>query len=89
MFYFENGGQPEYFIGSTDMMKRNLDERIEVLTPVRAERAIAEIEAFLKALLAERRQAWELVDRTWDRDGAITAPGIHEVMSALAPFGSH
>ncbi len=89
VFYFENGGQPEYFIGSADMMKRNLDERIEVLTPVRAARAIAEIDAFIKALLAERRQAWELVDRTWDRDGTITAPGIHEVMSALAPFGSH
>lgn len=34
IYIFGNGGQPQYFIGSTDWMSRNLDKRIEVMTPV-------------------------------------------------------
>ena len=32
--YFENGGSPEYYIGSADCMKRNLESRVEVMVPV-------------------------------------------------------
>lgn len=34
IFIFANGGEPLYFIGSADWMPRNLDNRIEVVTPV-------------------------------------------------------
>jgi len=34
IYYFANGGEPEALIGSADMMRRNLDRRVEVLVPV-------------------------------------------------------
>lgn len=34
IYYFANGGRPEAWIGSADLMRRNLDRRVEVLTPV-------------------------------------------------------
>ncbi len=68
IYCFEAGDEKTYLIGSADLMPRNLDHRIEVVVPVEDAHVRAEIEAILKALLADNSQAWELgVDGSWTR----------------------
>ncbi|HEX6031034.1 MAG TPA: polyphosphate kinase 1 [Tepidiformaceae bacterium] len=86
IYHFENGGEPEYFIGSADVMKRNLDGRIEVLAPIRSPEHQARLGDLLDRLLHDERQAWRLTDATWSRDETVSAPGIHEQLLAEAPF---
>jgi polyphosphate kinase len=86
LYYFENGGEPEYFIGSADVMKRNLDERIEVLAPVRVPEHRRQLDELVELMLADRRQGWQLIDSTWQRDPSVTGPGTHAILLARAPF---
>ncbi len=86
LYYFENGGEPEYFIGSADVMKRNLDERIEVLAPIRAPEHRRQLDELVEGMLADHRQGWRLIDATWHRDPTVTEPGTHAILLAGAPF---
>jgi polyphosphate kinase len=61
IYGFENGGAPEYFIGSADWMKRNLDRRVETITPVRSPSLIAEIEGILTVFENDNHSAWDLL----------------------------
>jgi polyphosphate kinase len=58
VFYFENGGHPEVYLGSADLMPRNLYERVEVLFPLKdpqlRARVVSEI---LPAYLTDTRKA--------------------------------
>ncbi len=58
--HFEGGGEPEYWIGSADCMKRNLESRVEVLCPVDDPRHRAEIQSILDLQLGDQRSAWEM-----------------------------
>jgi polyphosphate kinase len=60
IFYFRNQGQEEFFIGSADWMPRNLDRRVEAVTPIDHPRLMKELREVLDILLADNRQAWEL-----------------------------
>lgn len=70
IFYFENGGKQEVFLGSADWMPRNLYERVEVLFPVQypqhCQRVCNEI---LSSCLADTRKA-----RILGSDGAYSRP---------------
>jgi polyphosphate kinase len=60
IYYFANGGEPEYYIGSADCMKRNLESRVEVLAPVEGPALQAELRAFLDVQLDDQRNAWDM-----------------------------
>jgi polyphosphate kinase len=60
IYHFANGGHPEYFIGSADCMKRNLESRVEVVVPVEEPRLQAELRFLLDAQLEDPRSAWEM-----------------------------
>src|SRR4029079_17930307 len=77
VYYFANDGSPEYFIGSADVMKRNLDERIEVLAPIRAEPHQRQLDELLAGMLNDRRQGWRLHDSEWLRDPGVDEIGTH------------
>ncbi len=60
VLYFLNGGKPEYYIGSADMMKRNLESRVEVLTPIESPRLQSDLRYVLDTQLGDHRSAWEM-----------------------------
>jgi len=58
IFYFENGGVPEIYLGSADWMPRNLYERVEVLFPLKDEALRERIcKEILPPYLADNRKA--------------------------------
>lgn len=61
VFFFDNGGKPEAYIGSADLMRRNLDRRIEVLCPVEDPRLVQHLkDDLLEVCLRDTAQAWDL-----------------------------
>ncbi|MBU7581788.1 MAG: polyphosphate kinase 1 [Nostoc sp. TH1S01] len=60
IYYFYNNGQEEIYIGSADWMRRNLDRRVEVITPIKDQDIAKDLQEILGIMLADNRQAWEL-----------------------------
>ena len=68
LFVFEAGDRTAMFLGSADLMPRNLDHRVEVLTPIESVGLQSELAATLDTLLADTAASWELAaDGTWRR----------------------
>ncbi len=80
IYCFGNGagdGEPVYYIGSADLMPRNLDRRVEALTPVEAPDLQAELQAALDINLADDTLAWRLEPSGgWTRVRTSVASGI-------------
>ena len=60
IYIFGNGGNPRYFIGSTDWMSRNLDRRVEVMTPVYDPDIQQELDFIVSAGLADTEQGYHV-----------------------------
>ncbi len=68
VWMFQNGRECSYYIGSADLMPRNLDHRVEAVTPVDDPDLTDRLQEILDVMLADNVQAWELgSDGTWQR----------------------
>ena len=69
VFFFENAGDPDVFIGSADMMHRNLDRRVESLVHITQTDQIKELNDLLELAVSGTVAIWELESSgIWRRD---------------------
>ncbi len=80
----------EYLIGSADLMPRNLDHRVESLTPVTDPRLRARLAEMLDLNLADDVLAWELgADGTWTKVPTRVGISTHRALEELAVARAH
>ena len=65
LFWFANGGRPIVGIGSSDLMHRNLDRRVEVLVGLTNPRHIAQIDRLFQLAFDDGTASWWLEGDTW------------------------
>jgi polyphosphate kinase len=58
IYYFHNQGEPEAYIGSADMMRRNLDRRVEALAPVQDPKIIEELRKQFDVYMRDNTNSW-------------------------------
>jgi polyphosphate kinase len=82
---FENGGQAEWYMGSADLMDRNLDRRVEAMVPVEDGEARTRIAEIVDVMLTDDRRSWELgPDGAWRRvEDVLGRPGTHDTHEEL------
>lgn len=81
IFYFENNGRPEYFMGSADWMPRNLDKRVEILFPVEDPDLQKEIRHVLDIQLSDTKKAHILMpDGTYEKVDQRGKPPLNAQM---------
>lgn len=73
IYYFHNDGKDEYYIGSADIMMRNLEHRVEVLVPVETVSHQQECEQILSMCLKDNTSSWTL-----QSDGSYTRNQVAE-----------
>ena len=87
IYYFKHGaaGAPVYFIGSADLMPRNLDRRVEALVPVEDPLLQARLHEILDVNLEDDSLAWALgPDTTWSRVFGTDRFDTHRRFEAIA-----
>ncbi|MFK7898478.1 MAG: polyphosphate kinase 1 [Myxococcota bacterium] len=78
-------GEEQLFVGSADLMTRNLDGRIEVLTPILDESLAVRVREILAVSLAPKARAWELqADGTWVETPSGEGFDVHRRLQELA-----
>ena len=88
IYHFAHGGPdggPAYYIGSADLMPRNLDRRVEALVPIEGPTLQARLQEILDVDLSDDTLAWQLAaDSTWQH--VVLGEGIdtHRRLQELA-----
>ena len=85
IYHFRNHGEEEYYIGSADLMRRNLERRVELVAPVEDPASREELRKILECQLLDQRNVWDM-----NADGSYTQrqptgedvdkPGCQQVM---------
>jgi len=85
IFCFGQGERERYFIGSADLMERNLDRRVEAITPVKDAALAAQLSRILTIMRRDDRRAWTLgEDGEWTRvETTIDGPPATDTFEAL------
>jgi polyphosphate kinase len=78
VFYFLNDGDPEYWIGSADLMHRNLDRRVECLVRIFDPSHVRQLEEILNIGISDQTQSWRLTGQRWTRQ-AVAEDGTRLV----------
>jgi polyphosphate kinase len=98
LFYFANGGDEQFYIGSADWMPRNFDRRVEAVTPIDDVALHPRLHSLLGVCLGDNRQAWDLAaDGTYTQRMPADGEPIratHQLLLAdpwgrVAPVESH
>ena len=99
IFRFENNGEPEFYMGSADLMRRNLLRRVEVVARVYDPKIQTEIQDVLDACLSDQVLAWEMASdgRYYRTPSSFDiaakhlshAPGKGKLMKVAATEGLH
>lgn len=87
IYHFAHGadGGPVYYIGSADLMPRNLDRRVEALVPVEDPQLQVRLHEILDVNLTDDRLAWSLApDTTWRRVEGENGFDTHRRLEAIA-----
>ena len=88
IFYFNNDGKEEIYIGSADWMTRNLSRRVEAVTPIESPDIFKDLQEILGVMLADNRQAWELksdgtfIQRQPKKDESVQS--THDIFMEMA-----
>jgi polyphosphate kinase len=86
IYYFHNGGRDQVYLGSADLMDRNLNHRVELLFPVENKRLLKRLrDDILATYLADNRNARHMQPDgsfVWDQSGE---PGVNSQVKFLIP----
>ena len=89
LWFFANGGDARYFVGSSDWMPRNFDRRVEAVTPIENPALHPRLASLFEVCFRDNRQSWELgPDGEWSqrRPGSAEEFASHRALLAH-PWG--
>ncbi|MDX6644611.1 MAG: polyphosphate kinase, partial [Miltoncostaeaceae bacterium] len=85
IFEFGEDERRRFYIGSADLMPRNLDRRVEAVTPVTRPELAARLAEILEVNLADDTLAWSLgADGAWKKVPTVAGVNTHERLERLA-----